>query len=50
MIYVEIPKISMCIVVVFVQTSLKTDFRGKDVCVENYFLVCSSLEIFLLYL
>lgn len=49
-IHVEIPKISMCIVVVFVQTSLKTDFRGKDVFVENYFPVCSYLEIFLLYL
>lgn len=47
-IYIEIPEIFICIFIVCVQTSLKTGFRDKDV--ENYFLVCSCLEVFLLYL
>lgn len=50
MIYIKIPKIFKCIFIVFVQTSLKTDFRDKDVFIENSFPACSCLEMFLLYL
>lgn len=46
----KIAKIFMCNFMVFVQSSLKTDFRDGDVFVENYLPVYSCLKVFLLYL
>lgn len=46
----KILKIFICVFMVFVQTSLKTDFKDRDVFVKNYFLVYSCLKVFLLYL